>query len=122
MDRGGRIVAKVHTPRYRRSPIPKGGLEIIVKITFTIDDEKKRYLERLRELIIGNYETPEEEVEMDESQGQEGPEIFEVVDESDEEEQEDTLGLRFIDDEEGDEGDEENFTPSIIPDLDLSDM
>ena len=43
MDRGGRIVAKVHTPRYRRSPIPKGGLEIIVKITFTIEEEKKPY-------------------------------------------------------------------------------
>ena len=25
MDRGGRIGAKVRSPRYRRSPIPKGG-------------------------------------------------------------------------------------------------
>ena len=97
MDRGGRIGAKVHSPRYRRSPIPKGGLEIIVKMTFTIEEDKKMYLERLRELIVGNYDTPEEDPG-DESQkpvDEEGEVVF-VEDESDEE---DTLDVQFMRDE-----------------------
>ena len=38
-------------------PIPKGGLEIIPSVTFKIEDSKKRYLERLINLIGENYET-----------------------------------------------------------------
>ena len=32
--RGGKFEAKMHDPRYRPSPIPKGGLEIILQATF----------------------------------------------------------------------------------------
>ena len=100
MDRGRHIGVKVESSRYRRSPIPKGGLEIIVKITFTIEEDKKRYLERLRELIAENYETPVMEEDLndscDEHTDEPGfPEVFEV--ESDEE---DSLDVHFMPDEE----------------------
>ena len=65
MNRGGRVTGIVHDPRYRPSPIPNGGLEIILKVTFTIVDEDKRYLERLRTLIAENYETPSEKRKQD---------------------------------------------------------
>ena len=37
------------------SPIPKGGLEILLMIQFNIADEKKKYMERLKEIIAKNY-------------------------------------------------------------------
>ena len=81
-------------------PFPRGGgLEIIVKMTFTIEEDKKMYLERLRELIVGNYDTPDEDPG-DESRkpvDEEGEVVLE--DESDEE---DTLDVQFMRDEDED--------------------
>ena len=68
-----------------------------MKMTFTIEEDKKMYLERLRELIVRNYDTPEEDPG-DESQkpvDEEGEVVF-VEDESDEE---DTLDFQFMRDE-----------------------
>ena len=39
------------TPVYRSSPIAKGGLEIVLRATFKIDDRKRSLLHRLKELI-----------------------------------------------------------------------
>ena len=93
LNRGGRVTGMVHDPRYRRSPIPMGGLEIIIKVTFTIAEEKKRYLERLRELIAKNYETPDENRETDERQGKASDVIDEEVSDDD------TLDIVFMDNE-----------------------
>ena len=38
------------------SPIAKGGLEIVLRATFKIDDSKRSLLHRLKELIEKNYE------------------------------------------------------------------
>ena len=54
--RTGKLEAKVDSERFRRSPIPKGGLEIILNAKFLIDVEKRRYLERLAKLINDNYD------------------------------------------------------------------
>ena len=39
---------------YRPSPIAKGGLEIVLRATFKIDDSKRSLLHRLKELIEKN--------------------------------------------------------------------
>ena len=52
LERGGDINAKCE-----ESPIPKGGLEIVTEVTFKIEEEKKRYLQRLIDLINKHYET-----------------------------------------------------------------
>ena len=58
LDRGGLVEGKVYDEKYRPSPIPKGGLEIVLEVTFKIQDEKWRYLKRLTELITENYDIP----------------------------------------------------------------
>ena len=45
---------------YRPSPIAKGGLEIILRATFKIDDSKRSLLHRLKEPIEKNYELLDE--------------------------------------------------------------
>ena len=55
LERGGSLSGTVHSERYVASPIPKGGLEIIIDAQFSMDVEKRRYLERLMELIKSNY-------------------------------------------------------------------
>ena len=47
--------------RYRPSPIPKGGLQIILKAKFIISDEKREFFGCLEEVINKNYCFPEEE-------------------------------------------------------------
>ena len=42
--------------KYKQSPIAKGGLEIILKATFRIEESKRLNLLRLKELIEKNYE------------------------------------------------------------------
>ena len=42
--------------RYRLSPIAKGGLEIVLRATFKIEDIKQFLLLHLKELIQKNYE------------------------------------------------------------------
>ena len=43
------------------SAVPKGCLKIIRQVTFKIEEEKKRFLLRLVDLIKENYETPKSE-------------------------------------------------------------
>lgn len=59
---GGKVSATVKYEKYRASPIPKGGLEIVIQATFSIGDDKKEFLERLLELIKNNYQSPDTEV------------------------------------------------------------
>ena len=53
--------AKIYRTKCEESPIPKGGLEIVTQVTFKIEEEKKRFLLRLVDLIKENYETPKSE-------------------------------------------------------------
>ena len=56
LHHGGSIDAVVEDERYRPSPIAKGGLEIVLRATFKIDDSKRSLLHHLKELIEKNYE------------------------------------------------------------------
>ena len=99
IHRGGRVACIVHDPKYRRSPIPKGGLEIVLKVTFSIAEENKRYIERLRNLIAENYETPTEKRRPDETDcamEKSNQDSFEVGDEA----EDDELDINLIADEE----------------------
>ena len=56
LHHGGSIEATVEDEKYRPSPIAKGGLEIVLRATFKIHDNKRFLLFRLKELIEKNYE------------------------------------------------------------------
>ena len=60
LHHGGCIDAVVEGEKYRPSPIAKGGLEIVLRATFKIDDSKRSLLHRLKELIEKNYELRDE--------------------------------------------------------------
>ena len=83
---GGKVDTKVHSERHRRSPIPPGGLEIILEAKFAIFDEKRRYLAHLSTLIQRNYKVNEEGMDQENRQ-----------------ENEDDIGL--FDDDQADEDD-----------------
>lgn len=55
LDRGGVLEGYVLDEKYQPSPIPRGGLEIVLTAVFKITDEKRRYLERLKNIISENY-------------------------------------------------------------------
>ena len=55
LDRGGVVVGYVLDEKYQPSPIPRGGLEIVLSTVFKIADENRRYLERLKNIISENY-------------------------------------------------------------------
>ena len=48
------------------SPIPSGGLEIMLKANLTIDEKRAQILKYLQQLIAENYE-PNADIETDES-------------------------------------------------------
>ena len=54
MSRGGKVVGKVLDQKRYPSPIPKGGLETLLMVQFKIADEKRKYMERLKEIITKN--------------------------------------------------------------------
>jgi len=56
LHHGGSIAAVVEDEKYRPSPVAKGGLEIVLRVTFKIDDSKRSLLDRLKELLEKNYE------------------------------------------------------------------
>ena len=58
----GVVEINLNRLKYQLSPIPKGGLEIVLRVTFTIEEDKGRYIKRLQELIQENYEIPQENV------------------------------------------------------------
>ena len=60
LHHGGSIDAVVQDEKYRPSPIAKGGLEIVLRATFKIDDSKRSLLYHLKELIEKNYELLDE--------------------------------------------------------------
>ena len=81
LNYGGKVDAKVHSERHRRSPIPSGGLEIILVAKFAMSDEKRRYLAHLSTLIQWNYKVNEEV--MDQKNGQENEDDIGLFDEED---------------------------------------
>ena len=58
LERTGKMEAKVQRTKCEESSIPKGSLEIVTQVTFKIEEEKKRFLLRLVDLIKENNETP----------------------------------------------------------------
>ena len=46
---------KVFKEKYRPSPIPKGGLEIMLSAKLRIGDERRIILEHFKEIIQSNY-------------------------------------------------------------------
>ena len=50
-SRGGKVVGRVLDKKCYPSPIPKGGLEILLMVQFKIADEKRKYMERLKEIV-----------------------------------------------------------------------
>lgn len=55
MSRGGKVIGQVLEEQCYPSPIPKGGLEILLMVKFKIADENRKYMERLKEIISTNY-------------------------------------------------------------------
>ena len=55
ISRSGKVVGRVLDEKCYPSPIPKGGLEILLMVQFKIADEKRKYMERLKEIITKNY-------------------------------------------------------------------
>ena len=53
-SRGGKVVGRLDENCYP-SPIPKGGLEILLMVQFEIADKKRKYMERLKEIFTKNY-------------------------------------------------------------------
>ena len=68
LNYGGKVDAKVHSECHRRSPIPSGGLEIILVAKFALSDEKRRYLAHLSTLIQRNYKVNEEAIDQENGQ------------------------------------------------------
>jgi len=60
IEKGGKVTGNVFEERCRPSQIPKGGLEIMLKVTISISDEKRKYLERLKTIICENIQNSEE--------------------------------------------------------------
>ena len=59
LRRGRKLITKVSDCKCRRSPIANGGLEIPVMTTFSINEEKKRYLDRMKVVVETNYDDVE---------------------------------------------------------------
>ena len=89
LHHGGSIHAVVEDEKYRPSPIAKGGLEIVLRATFKIDDSKRSLLHRLKELIEKNYEllyeSATDEEESVASDNGEDPSIMFMIDDESEE-------------------------------------
>ena len=58
---GGKVCLQVHSECPRLSPIPSGGLEILLMAKLTISDEKHQYLAHLKTLVKRNYQVAEKE-------------------------------------------------------------
>ena len=79
------IDAVVEDEKNRPSLIAKGGLEIVLRPTFKIDDSKRSLLHRLKELIEKNYELLyESATDEDESLAKDLSIVFMIDDEAEE--------------------------------------
>ena len=63
---GDKMETSVLSTRLLPSPIPSGGLEIMLKANLTIDEKRAQILKYLQQLIAENYE-PNADIETDES-------------------------------------------------------
>ena len=70
LQHGGSVEGVVHNEKYRPSPIPKGGLEIILVATFKIEYTKGQYLTRMKELVEKNYDLTLEGIDKDNGQSE----------------------------------------------------
>ena len=52
---GDTVTAISYSRKYYPSPVPKGGLEILLKCQFKIKEQYSQLLKRLKELIEANY-------------------------------------------------------------------
>ena len=55
IDLGGSVKGRVFDRKYHSSPIPRGGLEIILMVKFLIVEENCRFLDRLNNILEENY-------------------------------------------------------------------
>ena len=58
-ERWGKISGNVFEKNYRLSPIPKRRIEIMLEVELKIDHEKRKTLERFRDIIENNYQNNE---------------------------------------------------------------
>ena len=56
-----KVCSQVHSEHPSLSPIPSGGLEILLMAKLTISDKKYWYLAHLKTLIKRNYQVAEKE-------------------------------------------------------------
>ena len=56
LERGGKISGNAFEEKYQPSPIPKGGLEIMLEVELKIEDKKRKILERFQDIIENNYQ------------------------------------------------------------------
>ena len=83
---GGKTSVKVHDTKLHRSPVALKGLEIFIEITFIINIEKIKILQRLKENIETNYTTETmEQSEKEEVQIAEDEEDTDIISETDSE-------------------------------------
>lgn len=109
LERGGDINAKVCRTKCEESPIPKGGLEIVTEVTFKIEEEKKRYLQRPIDLINKHYETPKSDVQsgadVQETTAETQRRTAEKENDKDTDDEDENDVMFFVDDEEDDDND-----------------
>ena len=55
LERGEKINRKVFEEKYRPSPVPKGGLEIMLSAELRIAGKRRTILELFKEVIQSNY-------------------------------------------------------------------
>ena len=93
---GGKMEANVWSVRPLPSPIPSGGLEIMLMAKLTIDEKDAEILKYLQQLIAENYE-PKTVIENDETDTETN--ITDQSHENEKEEGHDIDDLIFIDDD-----------------------
>ena len=59
LDYGGKLEATVRGTKYRRSPLPQGGLEIPVTLLIFKGDSSDDVYSKMQELVANNYIEPE---------------------------------------------------------------
>ena len=95
---GGKMEATVLSVRPLRSPIPSGGLEIMLMAKLTINEKDTKILKYLQQLIEENYEP---ETDLSETDAETPDRLLETCEI--EEEEHEVGDVIFIDDEEEDE-------------------
>ena len=58
-ERGRKISGNAFEEKYQSSPIPNGGLEIMLEVELKIEDKKRKILKRFQDIIKNNYQNNE---------------------------------------------------------------